>query len=157
VRVAGAVGAKPDAFEHLPRLRQRLCLGEAPSTQGKRHVALDGHVRPEPEVLKDHRQVTLLRREHRACVDDHPAADLDAPAGRSLDAGKAADQRRLARPGGAKQRQKPPRAHAERDLLQGQYASVPFCQAVHEHAGGWFAHAHRPAPSCLQPRGVSAR
>ena len=65
-------------------------------------VAGDGLVREQGALLEDHPDAALLRR-HAASRRDVTVTDDDAPGGRRLQPGDAAQQRRLAAPGRAEQ------------------------------------------------------
>ena len=69
---------------------------DAPHLQGEFEVLPHAHVRVERVVLKDHRDVTILRMD---LVDD-PSADADRPLRDRLESGNHPQRRRLATAGG---------------------------------------------------------
>ncbi len=106
--VAGAVG-EADGLELNAGLGLGVLAGEAADAdQGLGDVAEGGHVRPEVELLEDHADVAAHRADgaggqaHALArraegVAEGLAVDLDQAAGRLLEEGDAAEQRRLAR------------------------------------------------------------
>ena len=92
VQLDQAEGAHDLVLHDLARVFARAVL------QGKGDVVEDGHVRPDGVALKDHANVTFVRRHQRRgrARKDHAGADLDLASGRRLEPGNAAQGARFA-------------------------------------------------------------
>ena len=96
--------AQPEPLEHLARAAAALLAG--PAAQSVSHIVLDGQMREEGVALEDIAQSAPLGRhvDPGIAVEEHLAADDDAPAVRPDEPGEALKGQGLAGPGGAEER-----------------------------------------------------
>src|SRR5215469_7627966 len=114
----GALG-EADPREHRPDPLEAGRARNAPRGKAKIEVPGDGQVRPEREVLKDHRQPTFFRRSEDPPVrTDWLTADPDDPGHRSEEPQHHAENARLPRAGRAENCDKLIGSNLERDVLQ---------------------------------------
>ena len=114
----GLVG-KVDALKKLHRKLVGFLLSlELQRDRGEGDVLLDGHVREEVEVLENHAHLAAVQVEIDLGVGNIHAAKYDLAGGRSLQQVQAAQQRRLARPGGADYRDDLAARNAETAVIE---------------------------------------
>ncbi len=121
---------QPDAVEHALDPRRRLAPAQAEAAEGELDVAGRRQVRPQGVVLEDHGEVATLRRLVGGAVGDEPVAEHEAALGQPLDAGQAAQEGRLAGPGGAEQHAEGPRLDGEVDPVQRRLGAVALAGAA---------------------------
>ena len=87
-----------ETFEHFP----------GPGAAGIGDVLLHGHVREERVLLEDETDASLLRQPVDPCrrVEEHAAVERDPPALGPDESGDRAQDARLARAGGADERER---------------------------------------------------
>ena len=96
-----------DGFQYLLYLRLHLCSGHLTVFQAKGDVILDGHMRKNSIVLKDHTHITQMGRD----IIDDLVIYFDRAAFDRVEADDHAQQSRFAAAGGAQQRKKLAGAH----------------------------------------------
>ena len=124
----------------------RSAFGDAGHAQAEADIVADRHVRIERVALEHHREAALRRR----LVDDVDAVDQDGAAGRVLEPGDQAEQRRLSAAGRADEDDERAVLHDEVDALDDLHVAEGLLDALE------FDLAHDPSPYFTAPK-VSPR
>ena len=122
-RAVGEVG-QVDEVERLAHPRRGLGPGDAADLERKADVVRHGQMREQGVTLKDHAEVAALRRQ----MGDHALVDEDV-AGRRLDEpGDRHEDRRLAGPRRAQQREEIAAPDREGDVVDGAHPTVVLAE-----------------------------